>query len=105
MKNTFVIALTATALLTSACSSTTKVATVKPTDSKMTCEEINTEFAELETVMKEARKNKGASGTNIAAALLFWPAAVGNYVDAKDAEELVEERRQNLTKLAEKKGC
>ncbi|MEP3655727.1 MAG: hypothetical protein ABJO36_12600 [Litorimonas sp.] len=105
MKNTFILSLTAAALVLSACSHTTKVATVKPTDSKLTCEGINEEFAELDTVLREAKKNKGASGSNIAAAVFFWPAAVGNYVDAKDAEELVEERRINLTKLAETKGC
>jgi len=105
MKNSLILALTTSALLVSACSSTTKVATVKPGDSKMSCAEINEEFASLDSVMKEAKKNKGASGTNIAAAVFFWPAAVGNYVDAKDAEELVEERRVNLTKLSENKGC
>ena len=105
MKNTLIIALTATAFMTSACSSTTKVATLKPTDSKMSCAEINQEFADLDTVMREAKKNKGASGTNIAAAVFFWPAAVGNYVDAKDSEELVAERQVNLTNLAQSKGC
>lgn len=105
MKNSLIIALTVSAFLASACSSTTKVATVKPTDAKMTCAEITQEFADLDTVMREAKKNKGASGANIAAAVFFWPAAVGNYVDAKDSEELVAERRANLTKMAEKKGC
>jgi len=105
MKKLIILGLVASTLTISACSHTEKVATVKPTDSKMSCDEINTEFADLESVMKEAKKNKGASGANIAAAVFFWPAAVGNYVDAKDAEELVEERRENLTKLAESKGC
>ena len=89
----------------SACSHTEKVATDKPTDSKLTCDEIKTEYAELDTVMGEAKKNKGASGKNIAAAVFFWPAAVGNYVDAKDAEELVEERRRKLAELGNAKGC
>ncbi|MEP6342693.1 MAG: hypothetical protein ABJ275_05200 [Maricaulaceae bacterium] len=89
----------------SACSHTEKVATVKPTDSKMTCEEINQEFSDLETVSAQAKKNKGASGTNIAAAVFFWPAAVGNYLDAENAEELVQERQENLVALSTKKGC
>lgn len=105
MKNSILLTLATSGLLISACSHTTKVATVKPTDSSMSCEEINTEFADLDNVLGEAKKNKGASGANIAAAVFFWPAAVGNYVDAKDAEELVEERRVNLTKLASEKGC
>ncbi|MCF6219497.1 MAG: hypothetical protein L3J65_00140 [Robiginitomaculum sp.] len=101
----FTIALLAGTVLLAGCSHTTKVATTKPTDSQLSCAEINTEFAELDTVLREAKKNKGASGANIAAAVFFWPAAVGNYVDAKDAEGLVKERQNNLTALAQKKGC
>lgn len=104
MKN-FTIALLAGTVLLAGCSHTKKVATTKPTDSQLTCEEINTEFAELDTVMAQAKKNKGASGANIAAVVFFWPAAVGNYVDAKDAEGLVKERQNNLTALSVKKGC
>jgi len=104
MKN-ITLSILAGSLLLAGCSHTQKVATTKPTDSKMTCEEINTEFAQLDNVMSEAKKNKGASGANIAAAVFFWPAAVGNYMDAKDAEELVKERQNNLTALSQKKGC
>ena len=104
MKN-FTIALLAGTVLLAGCSHTTKVATTKPTDNQLSCAEINSEFAELDTVLREAKKNKGASGANIAAAVFFWPAAVGNYVDAKDAEELVTERQNNLTALSVKKGC
>ncbi len=105
MKKLALIALSASVLLTSACSHTEKVATVKPTDSKMSCSDINKEFSDLDTVMREAKKNKGASGANIAAAVFFWPAAVGNYMDAKDSEELVAERRRVLTDLSVSKGC
>lgn len=104
MKN-LIAPVTVAALMLGACSTTTKVATVKPSDSKMSCSDIEKEFADLDVVMREAKKNKGASGTNIAAALLFWPAAVGNYMDAKDSEELVEERRRVLVDLSEEKGC
>ncbi len=105
MKKLITLALGASLLTVSACSHTEKVATVKPTDSKMTCADIKTEYADLDTVMSEAKKNKGASGKNIAAAVFFWPAAVGNYVDAKDAEELVEERRRKLAEMGNAKGC
>lgn len=99
-----VTTLFAAGLLTG-CSHTQKVATKKPTDTKMTCADIQQEFDDLDKVLKQAKKNKGASGTNIAAAVFFWPAAVGNYLDAENAEELVNERRENLVELSEKKGC
>lgn len=105
MKNYLLAAALIGSISISGCSTTEKVATVKPTDSKMTCAQIQQEFDDLEKVMKEARKNKGASGTNIAAAIFFWPAAVGNYLDADNAEELVEERRVRLVELSEDKGC
>ena len=105
MKKLITLALGASLLTVSACSHTEKVATSKPSDSKMTCADITKEYADLDTVMKQAKKNKGASGTNIAAAVFFWPAAVGNYMDAKDAEELVDERRTKLTEMSEAKGC
>ncbi len=89
----------------SACSSTEKVSVKQPGDTKLTCDQIQQNFDDMDVIMEEARKNKGASGTNIAAAVFFWPAAVGNYMDAKDSEELVEERRQHLAEIYEDKGC
>jgi len=104
MKKTL-LAVTAAAMILSACSHTEKVAVTQPGDQKMSCAELQNEFDDMDRVMAEAKKNKGASGTNIAAAVFFWPAAVGNYVDAKDAEELVQERQRHLTKIYESKGC
>ena len=104
MKKTL-LAVTAAAMILSACSHTEKVAVTQPGDTKLSCAEIQTEFDDMERVLREAKKNKGASGANIAAAVFFWPAAVGNYVDAKDAEELVQERQRHLTKIADNKGC
>jgi len=105
MKKSIITFSAIAAIGLSACSHTEKVATVKPTDSKMSCADINKEFTDLEKVMKQAKKNKGASGTNIAAAVFFWPAAVGNYLDAENAEELVQERQENLVALSQQKGC
>ena len=47
--------------------------------------------------MEEASDNKGVNTANVAAAVFFWPAAVGNYMNAADAEKLVE--------LAGRQGC
>lgn len=105
MNKLFIAAIIGVSFLSASCATTEKVATRKPTDAKMSCADINSEFADLEKVMKQAKKNKGATGTNIAAAVFFWPAAVGNYLDADNAEELVQERQENLVDLSEKKGC
>jgi hypothetical protein len=89
----------------SACSSTPKVAVQQPNDAKMSCEELRTEFAKLDKVMEEADHNKGVNTANVAAVLFFWPAAVGNYMSADKAEELVEKRRTHLMEIYTAKGC
>ena len=92
-------------LMTSACATTTKVATVRPEDNSASCEQLKAEFAKLDAVMDEADGNKGANAANVAAVLFFWPAAVGNYMDADKAEKLVEKRRAHLVELHKAKGC
>lgn len=89
----------------SACTTTEKVSVSQPTDTKLSCEELEAEFAKLDEVMEDAQGDRGVNTANVAAAVFFWPAAVGNYMSAKDAEELVEKRRARLTEIYEDKGC
>lgn len=89
----------------SGCATTTKVATVQPNDAGMSCEELKSEFAKLDSVMQEADGNKGVNAANVAAVLFFWPAAVGNYLDADKAEKLVEQRRSHLMEIYNSKNC
>jgi hypothetical protein len=89
----------------SGCVTTTKVATVQPTDMAMSCEELKAEFGKLDAVMEEADGNKGVNAANVAAVLLFPLAAVGNYMDADKAEKLVEKRRTHLMEVYNTKSC
>ncbi|SIS66992.1 hypothetical protein [Paracoccus saliphilus] len=45
------------------------------------------------------------SAQNVAAAILFWPAAVGNYMNGQDALKAAHAREAVLAKLAAQKGC
>lgn len=92
-------------LATTACTSTPKVAVQQTDDFKLSCEGLNAEFKKLDTVMEEADHNKGVNTANVAAVLFFWPAAVGNYMSAADAEKLVEKRRSHLMEIYKSKGC
>ncbi len=92
-------------LAATACTSTEKVAVEQPTDFKLTCTEIEGEFAKLDAVMDDASDDKGVNTANVAAVVFFWPAAVGNYMNAADAEKLVEKRRTHLMGLYKDKGC
>jgi len=106
MKKTMTLAIAAAALFTaSACTNSEKVAVVQPGDSKLSCEQLNTEFTKLDAIMDEAQGNKGVNTANVAAVLLFWPAAVGNYMNADEAEKLVTRRREHLMNLSSEKGC
>ncbi len=87
------------------CTTSKKVATSKPGDNRLSCQQIQSEFGRLDAVMEEATGNKGVNTANVAAVLLFWPAAVGNYMDADKAEKLVQKRRDHLMTVYNKKGC
>jgi len=55
--------------------------------------------------MEDASSDKGVNTANVAAVVFFWPAAVGNYMNASEAEKLVEKRRAHLMDLHTKKNC
>ncbi|MFN3315084.1 MAG: hypothetical protein ACK46Q_16730, partial [Hyphomonas sp.] len=95
----------AATIVVSACTSTEKVAVQQPQDMRMTCAELEAEFVKLDGVMDEASSNKGVNTANVAAVVFFWPAAVGNYMNASDAEKLVERRRDHLMGIYMNKSC
>lgn len=90
---------------TAACVTTTKVAVEQPGDESMSCAALSGEFKRLDTVVLEGDENKGVNTANVAAVLFFWPAAVGNYMDADKAQKLVEQRRAHLMTIYRGKGC
>lgn len=93
------------ALSLSACVSPEVVTKTSVDDKNLTCEQIATQMQQLEEIRTEAEKGKTASGKNVAAAILFWPAIIGNYQNAKQALEAANERHEVLVKLAEQKRC
>ncbi|MBC7669008.1 hypothetical protein [Caulobacter sp. DWR2-3-1b2] len=89
----------------SACATNQKISTNQLSDSSLTCAQIASQDKELDVILEKAKHNKGVSGANVAAVLLFWPAAVGNYMDADKAEELVVKRKAILAELHKAKSC
>ena len=90
MKKVLLLGLASAALFAAtACTSTEKVAVQQPTDAKLTCAQLEGEFVKLDTIMEDASGDKGVNTANVAAVVFFWPAAVGNYMNASQAEELV----------------
>ena len=97
--------LVAISLAVSACVSPEVVQTRSVDDTALTCEEIKVQLDQLAQIREEAAKGQRASGENVAAAILFWPAVIGNYQNAKQALEAAEKRNTVLVELAEKKRC
>lgn len=95
----------AIALASSACTTTEKVNVMQPGDQAMTCTQLRAEFARLDSIKSDADSDKGVNGANVAAVLLFWPAAAGNYLNARDAENLVNQRRTHLMTIYNNKSC
>ena len=76
-----------------------------PGDRAMTCTQLKEEFAKLDVIKRDADSDKGVNGANVAAVLLFWPAAAGNYLNARDAQQLAEQRRTHLMTFYNEKQC
>ena len=65
----------------------------------------NKKLAEAENFEKQARKEKGVTGTNVAAAVFFWPAMLVTYSNAEEAIDAAENRKKRLVSIGESKGC
>ena len=87
------------------CASPTVVETKQINDSNLTCPDLTTQIEEADAFEKKAREERKVTGTNVAAAVLFWPALLGTYSNTEDAIKAAQERKQHLISLYEKKGC
>jgi hypothetical protein len=93
-----------TALLVG-CASPKVVSTKQAGDETMNCGDLKKAYDEALDFENKARKEREVTGTNVAAAIIFWPALLGTYSNSKDAIEAAKDRAAYLTKLAESKNC
>lgn len=106
MKRTLVLsAAISVAMLASACTTTQRVSVVQPGDTAMTCSELRSEFTRIDEVVKDGQSDQGVNTANVAAVLFFWPAAVGNYMSARDAIAIAERRKEHLMEIYNSKNC
>ena len=104
MKKTFVIVAFA-AILSGACATPHVVEERRISDEDLSCGNLAAAINEAERFKREARDEKGVTGTNVLAGLLFWPAIIGTYSNANEAIEAAEERKRHLQELRRKKNC
>jgi hypothetical protein len=98
-------AILAAGLMLSACATNMKIATNQLGDDKLSCSEIMAQDKKVDEVLEGAQHNKGVSGANVAAVLLFPLAAVGNYMDADKAEQLGTKRKAVLADMYKAQHC
>jgi hypothetical protein len=92
-------------LLLSACATPTIVAREQLNDSNKSCDVLQMEIAECDKSLAEVAKEKGVTGTNVAALVFFWPALIATHVNVNDATKALNERKSHLVSLYEAKKC
>jgi len=106
MKNLKLIAgVACLGLLVTACATPTVVETRQASDRNLNCEQLLAAIEETNDFEEEARDDRGVTGTNVAAAVFFWPALIGTYMNTEDAIEAAQDRREYLTELYEQRDC
>ncbi len=103
-KKLVLVAATALLLL-SGCATSTKVQVVQPGDNRLSCTELKDEIAKLDKAQADIDSKKGATGTNVAAALFWLPGLAYTYYDAGEANRLIADRRSALTSISNGKNC
>ena len=104
IKMTTLMAVLATTTLFG-CATPTVVQTKQSNDSSMSCAQLKTAYSEALDFETKARKERGVTGTNIAAAILFWPAMIGTYKNTEEAIDAAKDRQKHIEKLAVDKRC
>jgi hypothetical protein len=105
MKITALVVAIACAAALSACATPEVVQVQQAGDTNMSCEQLTTAIADANRFEAEARHDRGVTGTNVAAAVLFWPALAGTYMNTQEAIEAARSRRDHLTVIARQKSC
>jgi hypothetical protein len=87
------------------CATPHLVETVRVSDNNLNCTQLEAEIREADRFRTDAPKEKGMTGTNVAAVLFFWPAMIGTYSNANEAIAAADTRKSNLTNLYNTKKC
>ena len=74
-------------------------------DKNLSCSNIKDQIDEADRFEYEARSERKITVKNVAAAVLFWPALLGTYVNTEDAIDAAKERKHYLRNLYEKNSC
>jgi hypothetical protein len=99
------IAMLIIAGILSSCATPKVVEKRKYTDDHLSCADLKYEMDQAEEFRQRALKEKGVTGTNAAALVLFWPAIFATYNNVNDAVQAAEDRIQHLLTIYRQKNC
>lgn len=87
------------------CANPVVVRVEQPRDYKLSCTELEREMEDAQQFKKRAQDERGVTGKNTAAVLLFWPALVGTYSNTSKAMDAADDRQRHLMGIYQDKGC
>ena len=105
MKKMVLFGAIAASLAIAGCATPHVVDETKTSDAELSCNSLRSEIDEAKRFEQQARQEKGVTGTNVVAGLLFWPAIIGTYSNANEAIEAAKDRQEHLRELYEEKDC
>ena len=92
-------------LFVSACASPEVVKKQQIGDTSLSCTELMLAIEEAKRFEEDAREERTVTGTNVAAALFWWPGLAATYINTDDAIDAATDRQEYLNGLFEKKNC
>ncbi len=92
-------------MITAGCATPEVVQVRQAGDGDLNCEQLKEQYVDAQEFEAKARKERGVTGTNVAAAVLFWPALIGTNSNTEDAINAAQDRQRRLEKLAADKKC
>jgi len=95
----------AAAVALAGCTSTQRINVMQPGDRALTCAQLKDQFDQLDAIKRDGQRDQGVNVANAAALFVFWPAIAGNYLSARDAIKLAEERHAHLMSYYESRNC
>lgn len=105
MKISKIMCLIIAVVSLSACVPTKTVTRTNIIDSELGCAAIAIRIGEIRGARDYATANKGVTGTNVLAALFFWPVLLVNNSNTTDMINAANEREVTLTGLYKRKKC
>jgi hypothetical protein len=93
------------AALVTACATPAVVTVQQPGDRSLSCSELVEQIRAAERFEEDARDERGVTGENVAAAVLFWPGLLATYANTEDAIDAARDRREHLMDIYDDKQC